>query len=63
MKDFYFIAGLGIGAMVGMIVMYKSKSAQEIAHKCEDGITEATNEIKKKMQPKKTKKSSQNQAK
>ena len=50
MKDFYFITGLGLGALVGMAVMYKSKKAKEIAKKCEESITETTNDVKEKLQ-------------
>ena len=59
MKDFCFIAGVGVGALVGMIVMYKSKMAKEIAEKCEEGITDTAQEIKKKIAPKPAKKSAQ----
>ena len=56
MKEFCFIAGVGLGALAGMAIMYKSKKAKEIAQKCEEGITETAVEIKKEIMPKKDKK-------
>lgn len=55
MKDIYFIAGLGLGAIAGMIVMYKSKKAKEIASTCEKGAVKVAEEIKEKVEDKKQK--------
>ena len=63
MKDFYFIAGLGLGALVGMAVMYKSKMAKQVAQKCEQGLNEAANEVKKTIAPKNDKKPAQKKEK
>ena len=59
MKDFYFIAGIGIGALVGMAVMYKSKTAKEVACECEKGINNVAENVKKTLTPKKSKKEKQ----
>lgn len=53
MKDFYFISGVALGALAGMAIMYKSKAVKEAAHKCEEGLMQATKEIKEKVQNKK----------